>query len=56
VSDTNENTNNAAATRTRPRVTTILVPNRDTNLALAGAAIINDTAIGNSPTPDWSAV
>ena len=25
-------------------------------LGARGAAIINDTAIGNSPTPDWSAV
>ena len=31
-----------------PKVTTILVPNTDTNLALDGAAIINDAATGNS--------
>ena len=29
-------------------MTTILVPNSDTSLALAGAAIISDAAIGNS--------
>src|SRR4051795_5637423 len=51
---TRENTTRATATRTKPSVTTTLVPRRATSLALSGAEIISATATGNRLAPDLS--